>query len=94
MSANNWGLCPACAKKREADKKAIMQKIKDSYGGIPEEEYLALLHKVSEPDDIKDTLREDYEICTDKTGLFLVSYSCHCKVCKFSYQFKHEEQVS
>lgn len=47
----------------------------------------------AEEEYLNHTLRENYEIFTDKYGTFYVSYACYCDTCKFQYVFNHEEQL-
>ena len=49
----------------------------------------AFVHQVFE-----ETLREDYEIGTDIDGVFWVAYSAFCTECKFSFDFRHSENVN
>lgn len=81
MSADNWGTCPKCESERN--------KTKSLYGKIPEDEYLKLIEK--QKVDNRQSLREDYELFTDKTGKFVVSYKCLCTKCEFEFNFKYTE---
>lgn len=93
MSADNWRECPKCLKDAIARKEALANKVIESYGKISAEEYLSLVAEQQEPIVPDVTLREDWDIFTDETGIFLVSYRCSCSKCGFSYRFKHEEQT-
>lgn len=84
MSADNWGICPRCFL-------AMQNKKTDTYGKMPEKEYLKLLE--AEKKIMTCTLREDYEARTDRHGRFYLSYGCSCSECGFSYKYKHDEQV-
>ncbi len=44
-------------------------------------------------EDIQNTLREDYEMWTDETGLFQVFYECSCKECGLEFKFEHKERL-
>lgn len=85
MSADNWGVCPKC--KRKAS-----QEVESSYGKVSEEQYLELINKRVRTNQ-EETLREDYEIRTDKDGVFSVSYGCGCSKCGFSYEYNFSLDV-
>lgn len=42
---------------------------------------------------LRETLREDYEFYMEDDGTFTASYDCHCDVCGFRHEFKHEEEI-
>lgn len=92
MSADNWTICPRCAKKLIEDKERLELQVEDSYGKILANEYLELLDKSNKVIDHKHTLREDYWMDMDIDGIFEMSYGCSCNVCDFSFKFKHREQ--
>lgn len=79
MSADNWGVCPQCKVKAN-------QAVVSSYGKVSEEEYIALINKRVRANE-KQTLREDYEIGTDKDGIFEINYGCSCSTCGFNYEY-------
>ena len=90
MSADNWGTCPKCNKKYKSEK----EKIEELYGKVPVEEYHKMLSKVKVELEVEEsTLREDFEVWTDKDGVFHVSYHCECEVCGLDFSYKHEEQI-
>jgi|SRR6185312_970893 len=91
MSANNWALCPQCLRTNDVNWEKYQEKVRDSYGKIPPDEYLKMVNKTKPIMD--ETLQEDYTIQTSSDGEFYVSYSCRCNECGFSYNFKHEEQL-
>lgn len=97
MSADNWGKCPKCKQAKDASRLAAIDAVRKKYGKIPSEDYDELMAGAmavpEESDADQDTLREDYEIGTNSNGKFSVGYSCHCRRCKFSFQFKHEEDA-
>ena len=90
MSADNWVVCPRCAKKADDDFKIQYSKKYESYGKVSLEEYEAMT-PVEKP--VIDTdFREDYELgVTD--GVFEVSYRGKCTTCGLTYSFKHRENV-
>ncbi|GAF68325.1 unnamed protein product, partial [marine sediment metagenome] len=59
MSADNWRECPKCSKDAIARKEALANKVIESYGKIPAEEYLSLIAEQHEPIVPDVTLRED-----------------------------------
>ena len=83
MSADNWGICPKCYQSK-------FKKMKDSYGKVSQEEYLKMINRNPLLD---ATLREDYEIWTDKDGTFNIIYNCHCEECNFTYKYKFEKNL-
>lgn len=91
MSADNWAACPKCVEsvisKTNEDKLAAGR----AYGKVSPEEYLELLSAASSVTAMEETLREDYELGTDKFGLFTVSYGCSCSKCGFEFTYKHNE---
>lgn len=84
MSADNWGICPRCFV-------AMQNKKISAYGKITQKEYLKLLEV--EEKIMRCTLREDYEVWTNRHGKFYLSYSCSCSECGFSYEHKYDEQL-
>jgi hypothetical protein len=95
MSANNWGICPRCLAKAEADQMARIAKSRAAYGVLPADEYEELRGQAAEPISPEDfrTLREDYEIGIFD-GTFSINYGSSCKTCGLSHEFKHEEQIA
>lgn len=105
MSADNWTICPRCKKERKELAEKHRKNFEEGYGKLSREEFIATMKainlissKLKNSDDhdvekIENTLREHYEMFTDKDGYFFVSYSCYCEVCSFSYRFKHEEYL-
>ncbi len=88
MSADNWGICPKCAKKFEL--------AASPYGKIPEDEYLDWVEEhEDDPLEPESTLREDYELGIDEGGKFYVIYRGQCqeKGCGFLFEYRHEEQI-
>lgn len=89
MSADNWGICPKCNIKFKEDQ----EKAEELYGKIPVEEYKKMLSETKDPEDNTSTLREDYEVWTDKEGLFQVSYRCSCEKCGFEFNYEYKEKL-
>jgi|APFre7841882654_1041346.scaffolds.fasta_scaffold405628_2 hypothetical protein len=92
MSADNWTFCPKCNAKAAKARQALEKKVKDSYGKIPEEEYLQLKEKLKKKEEPVTTLREDYELGI-RDGKFFVSYGASCSECNYSFHFKEERQL-
>ncbi len=98
MSAENWALCPQCEKAEGENKAFRANEAKESYGKIPEAEYLELIVKNNKPIILEETLREDYEIGIFDEGLgkqLLISYSARCENedCDFKIDYKHAELI-
>ena len=93
MSADNWRICPKCDDGRVAAKADAVMTAVNAYGTVPVEQWKALQAKADHIPPAKDTLREDYEIGTDHTGEFYVSYSCSCQECGFRFEFEARRNV-
>jgi len=91
MSADNWRVCPRCKRQLGQEMEDLAKKLVASYGKVPESEYLEILAHISEPRELDETLREDYEQFISEDGYYRVVYSCHCSKCGFSFKFKHGE---
>lgn len=95
MSADNWGYCPKCSKQRLgtenklADEMMQAKKL-NSLSAFEEakEKYNEFIRQ-----ELRNTLREDYECCITQDGNFYISYSGVCQECGFSKQFKIDEQL-
>ncbi len=60
------------------------------YGKVGAEEYTAAIKAADAmPGVPEETLREDYELGTNKSGKFTVGYWAHCEVCGFEFSYKH-----
>jgi len=92
MSADNWTRCQECEDKANLARRLFEQKVQDSYGKVPKEEYLRLNEELNKPEKREDTLREDYEIGISG-DVFSVSYVAWCTVCGFKYEFKTNQKV-
>lgn len=88
MSARNWRECPKCLRDGMKAREARIARVKSQYGRIPPDEWAQLKSEAEEPLNIPDTLREDYEIAVDTSGLFTVVYRCSCDECEFQFTFK------
>jgi hypothetical protein len=95
MGADNWGVCPKCMAKALQDKETLKFKIDKSYGKISSQAYIELIAKWNEPIDLKNTLREDYELGVEEDGSFHIDYSCSCTctVCNFKHLFNYNQQL-
>ncbi len=94
MGADNWAKCPKCQQLKEQR----LNKVNESYGQVPPEDYLRLVKEAEEtgihPRGRTDTpMREDWEIGTDESGIFSIDYSCHCDACGFEFEYKFEKGV-
>jgi len=95
MGADRWGKCPRCIKLHNegvaADKEALVA----AYGTVSADEFLRMK---SELDDkissvLADSLRQDYELWMDESGVFSVDYSAICSVCGFKYKYHESEEA-
>jgi hypothetical protein len=65
-----------------------------AYGKVSSDEYLKLLAAAERKrPTLQATLREDYEMHTNESGQFYVSYHCGCEKCGLEFRFEHTEQV-
>lgn len=94
MSADYcWRLCPACNEEREAKRALANHDLAESIEKDSLVKYRQAQKDVTEAyESLTETLREDYEIHTNETGTFYVSYGCSCTKCGFAYMFKHESK--
>lgn len=89
MSANNWAVCPQCRHNLEVE----LESLKSSPLPI-ESEIIQITDSLNEMSDRHEgTLREDYEMGINETGLFYVYYNGACKLCGFIYSRKIKELV-
>lgn len=93
MSADNWSLCPKCAVISEQQRQKKQAKADKAYGKVSAEEYKRLLDDANFIQLPRETLREDYEISTDKDGQFSVDYGAGCTVCRFTFEYHYTTQV-
>ncbi len=93
MSADNWGICPRCKERNKRELAGLAKKLVDGYGKISREDYEKLLDQEISVSELRETLREDYELWVNEDGLFYVSYGCSCNVCGFEFNFAYEENV-
>lgn len=94
MSADNWAICPRCKADADTKQQQLAEKIATSYGKIPEAEYLELRIQAESKPVLSETLREDYELCTNADGTFEVSYSCSCSRCGFRYSYGYSADTN
>lgn len=91
MSADNWGMCPKCVNDQEKWIEEARLKLVTQYGKIPANEYILKAKELEVCPELKDTLREDFEVYIDAGGSFNVSYTASCQVCGFSFTHRHEQ---
>jgi hypothetical protein len=91
MSADNWDICPNCLSILLSTREKMKNTAESAYGKVPQERYLQLIQKASEPVSLESTLQEDYKIYTNDQAEFSITYSCSCSKCGFEHSFKHKE---
>jgi hypothetical protein len=89
MSADNWGTCPKCRRLFSIYSEKRREEILNSYGKIPEADYLSMRDELARKKAPVDTLREDYEIGIIN-GVFSIDYSAECSECGFKFRYKYE----
>lgn len=93
MGADNWGICPKCKKAAYKKKAKEQEKVGAAYGKVTPEKYREMFEAASQPVELDQTLREDYEIGIGEGGEFSVSYRGHCRECGLSHAFKTQAVV-
>ncbi len=89
MSANNYADCPRCIANAKVEQERLAKLAEEQYGKVSPSEYKKLLSESENMEYPNETLREDWEIKTDRDGEFSVYYGCTCEHCGFSREFKH-----
>lgn len=85
--------CPRCWDDLVDKKNKLEQKVVNLYGKIPKDEYLELVEESRKAITASHSLKENYEIKTEKNGKFSIGYKCQCLSCGWFFDFNHEEQV-
>ncbi len=95
MSADNWTICPKCIKTHKDARDKAIASVRAQYGKLTSDEFIAKLRdaEAAKPTPTQETLREDYELGTSKEGVFMVSYSCGCSECGFTFKHRYEQDV-
>lgn len=93
MGADNWAICPACKSKAIKAKEKERAKAAEAYGKIPSDEWQVKSTAAWKDIELKETLREDYEIGVDECGEFNVSYRSGCSICDFRFDYEETKQV-
>jgi len=93
MSADNWTVCPRCYKNEENEQDRLVGKARNSYGKVPEEEYLELMEQTKYSIEPPITLREDWELGISEFGEFVVYYKAQCDRCGLKFEYDHSESL-
>jgi hypothetical protein len=95
MSANNWRVCPKCKAEMTAKRERTIAKARAMYGKVTSEAYERAIKSAeafsAEPN--VELLREDWELYTDKDGVFHVAYRASCSHCGLNFQFRDTKNV-
>lgn len=94
MSADSWRRCPRCLLRENEDKQAAEEKVVESYGKVPAEEYEELRAEAGKKVSYEENLSAYYELGITEAGEFYVNYSGQCQDCGFKHEFQHSEQLS
>lgn len=96
MSADNWDICPRCVHEANKAAQAEHDRVRESYGKVPPEQYeaerAALPQLPVSPEDHR-TLREDYEFTGASKGTIHYSYGCECNACGLSMSFAGDKPL-
>lgn len=94
MSADAWRFCPQCRKNIETKNKEAAKKVENLYGKVSSSEYLSKLKALNAPkDNPEESLREDYCVYMDESGVLHISYQASCEVCNFNHHYKYDNKV-
>lgn len=95
MSADNWAVCPKCAKRRAADLQAMRDEVAAKYGQVPVELFDAMRARLAAAESAApaQTLREDYEFYGAEDGVVIADYSCSCDKCGLKGEFKYRYEI-
>lgn len=96
MSAENWAVCPGCAKRREEYETKESAKVDASYGVVSVEEFDRMRAELSELRSIPvgHTFREDYVIYGAAEGEVVVNYSGKCMECTAWLKFEYTQKIN
>lgn len=95
MSANNWRKCPKCLRNADRRRAEAIAKAEKSYGQVPSETYRSRLEAANSiGTDLRETLREDWEIGVNSEGEFHCGYRASCSKCGLEFTFTDERTVS
>lgn len=93
MGHDNWAICPRCNEKQQKEQEKLARKVENSYGQIPQEEWLNLKSKLDNPMVPDYTLAEDYALGI-REGEFVATYTARCRICGFTYEYRHREPIN
>lgn len=93
MSADNWMECPKCKAEAASERLKNIEFLKQQYGKIPADVYMARMKEAEKMPLIDEEMREDWEIGMDDDGEFSVGYSASCQSCGFTFCFEHSENA-
>lgn len=92
MSADNWTTCPVCEAVIMAKHNKKQQKVKDKYGQIPIDEFMALKADADKAPEIPETLREDYNIGVSGE-ILVIKFRCSCKTCGLKFEYSKQMNI-
>ena len=94
MSADNWTQCPVCVKRYAAQAAKRIEAAQDMYGKATAAAFIAATEAAERfaSSGIDNSMREDYDIGMDDSGVFSVDYRCSCD-CGFRGSYKHSESA-
>lgn len=93
MGADNWAICPQCKAKAVKEQAAKLQRVNESYGKVPPEEFIKASAEAQQVQILKPTLREDYELGIWPDGTFDITYSADCTICNLEFSYKYSQPV-
>lgn len=89
MSADNWAVCPRCAKRHEAALVEGSERVAEAYGKVTVEEWdrMRAEQREAEQKVPERTFREDYEFYGAEDGEVVANYSGSCTACGLTLNF-------
>ena len=96
MSADNWAVCPRCARRHRDKLRAGAAKVAEAYGKVSVEEWDRMRAEQAEREDvgIDASFREDYEFYGAEDGSVVASYSGCCVHCGLSLSFTNTHDIA
>lgn len=93
MSADAWQECPRCVAKGTMAYREARRRADEAYGKVSVAQWRVLDETAhSLKPELRDTLREDYEIGMYK-GVFTIDYHASCTECDFTFSHVLKEPV-
>jgi len=96
MSVNNWRFCPQCLSQAIKEYETAERTLTESYGKVSLGEFNIMRAQLGDPPPNKTmqlNLGEVWELGVSDTGKLSIYYGCTCRLCGFTFDFNHDEQL-